>query len=173
MALVEGAGATKGGGRKDADVVLGDDWVAPEKTVESEVRNSQERRGLFSLNRSPLTRKIITFNLVALNFLVAGILFLNSSRDTLAEQKTQSVEIEAELIADVFEAKAEGAVTVNLGTGEGLDVGKVLQDIDVRPGLRVLSLMPLVFLSVTSMAALIRSARSVCRKSRRSSLISC
>jgi two-component system sensor histidine kinase ChvG len=137
MALVEGAGATKGGGRKDADVVLGDDWVAPDKTVESEVRNSQERRGLFSLNRSPLTRKIITFNLVALNFLVAGILFLNSSRDTLAEQKTQSVEIEAELIADVFEAKAEGAVTVNLGTGEGLDVGKVLQDIDVRPGLRV------------------------------------
>jgi two-component system sensor histidine kinase ChvG len=137
MALVEGVGAGKSGGRKDADVVLGDDWVAPDRTVESEVRDSQERRGLFSLNRSPLTRKIITFNLVALNFLVAGILFLNSSRDTLAEQKTASVQVEAELIADVFEAKAASDTPVNLGTGEGLDVAAALEGMDVRPGLRV------------------------------------
>ena len=137
MALVEGADVGKAGGRKDADVVLGDDWVAPDKTVESEVRDSQERRGLFSLNRSPLTRKIITFNLVALNFLVAGILFLNSSRDTLAEQKTAAIEIEAELIADVFEAEAIDGVDVNLGTGEGLDVAAALDEIDVRAGLRV------------------------------------
>ena len=137
MALVEGADVGKAGGRKDADVVLGDDWVAPDRTVESEVRDSQERRGLFSLNRSPLTRKIITFNLVALNFLVAGILFLNSSRDTLAEQKTAAIEIEAELIADVFEAEAIDGVAVNLGTGEGLDVAAALNEIDVRAGLRV------------------------------------
>ncbi len=60
--------------RRDADVVLGDDWVAPDSTVEKELRDSRARRSLFSLNRSPLTRKIITFNLIALNVLVAGIL---------------------------------------------------------------------------------------------------
>ena len=136
MALVEGVGTGKSGGRKDADVVLGDDWVAPDKTVETEVRDSQERRGLFSLNRSPLTRKIITFNLVALNFLVAGILFLNSSRDTLADQKAEAVRVEAELIADVFEANV-GGEEVNLGTGDGLDVAATLAEIEPRPDLQV------------------------------------
>lgn len=137
MALVEGVTHSKAGGRKDADVVLGDDWVAPDRTVESEVRSIREKRGLFALNRSPLTRKIITFNLVALNFLVAGILFLNSSRDTLAEQKAESVRIEAELIADVFEVQALGEPTVNLGTGVGIDVGDTLDNLEMRPGLRV------------------------------------
>ncbi|MCK0150598.1 sensor histidine kinase [Marivita sp. S6314] len=137
MALVEGVNTGSSGGRKDADVVLGDDWVAPDRTVESEVRDSQERRGLFSLNKSPLTRKIITFNLVALNFLVAGILFLNSSRDTLADQKADAVRIEAELIADVFEAEAVEGVAINLGSGEGIDVRETLAGIDARPGLRI------------------------------------
>ncbi|MGJ8604488.1 MAG: sensor N-terminal transmembrane domain-containing protein [Marivita sp.] len=137
MALVEGVTHTKADGRNDADVVLGDDWIAPDRTVESEVRSIREKRGLFSLNRSPLTRKIITFNLVALNFLVAGILFLNSSRDTLAEQKAEAVRIEAELIADVFEAQAPSAGTVNLGTGEGIDVAGTLDNLEMRPGLQV------------------------------------
>jgi len=137
MAMVEGVAADKTGGRKDADVVLGDDWIAPDKNVESEVRNSQEKRGIFSLNRSPLTRKIITFNLVALNFLVAGILFLNSSRDTLAEQKAEYVRIEAELIADVFEARTIDAPSVNLATGEGVDVSRTLDNLEMRPGLHV------------------------------------
>jgi two-component system sensor histidine kinase ChvG len=137
MALVEGVAPDNSGGRKDADVVLGDDWIAPDKTVESEVRTSQEKRGIFSLNRSPLTRKIITFNLVALNFLVAGILFLNSSRDTLAEQKAEYVRIEAELIADVFEARTIDAPSVNLATGEGVDVSRTLGNLEMRPGLRV------------------------------------
>lgn len=137
MALVEGVESGSSGGRKDADVVLGDDWVAPDKTVESEVRTIREKRGIFSLNRSPLTRKIITFNLVALNFLVAGILFLNSSRDTLAEQKAASVRSEAELIADVFEAQARPGVAVNLGTGDGINVSETLANLEMRPGLRV------------------------------------
>ena len=137
MALVEGVSHGKNGGRKDADVVLGDDWVAPDKTVESEVRNIREKRGLFSLNRSPLTRKIITFNLVALNFLVAGILFLNSSRDSLAEQKAESVRIEAELIANVFEAQAMQGQPVNLATGAGINVAETLDTLEKRPGLQV------------------------------------
>ncbi|MCL3882121.1 sensor histidine kinase [Marivita sp. GX14005] len=133
MALVEGVDIGKSGSRKDADVVLGDDWIAPDRTVDSEVRDSSERRGLFSLNRSPLTRKIITFNLVALNFLVAGVLFLNSSRDTLAEQKAANVRVEAELVADVFETALRGKEAVNLGTGDGVDVAAVLEGVNVPP----------------------------------------
>ena len=90
------------GDRQDADVVLGDDWIAPDSTVEKELRDSRARRSLFSLNRSPLTRKIITFNLIALNVLAAGILWLNSSRDTLAQQRADATLVQAELIADVF-----------------------------------------------------------------------
>ena len=66
--------------RSDGDVVLGDDWVTPDSAAPNEIRARRERRGLFSLRASPLTRKIITFNLIALNVLVAGILYLNSSR---------------------------------------------------------------------------------------------
>ena len=71
---------------RDGDVVLGDDWVAPDSVAE-EMRARRERRGFFSLRDSPLTRKIITFNLIALIVLVAGILYLNSSRDSLAVQR--------------------------------------------------------------------------------------
>ena len=71
---------------RDGDVVLGDDWVAPDTAAPEEIRARRERRGLFSLHASPLTRKIITFNLIALTVLLAGILYLNSSRDSLAIQ---------------------------------------------------------------------------------------
>ena len=76
---------------RDGDVVLGDDWVAPDQSAPDELRVRRERRGLFSLRTSPLTRKIITFNLIALNVLVAGILYLNSSRDSLALQRASSL----------------------------------------------------------------------------------
>ena len=76
---------------RDGDVVLGDDWVAPDAAGPDEMRARRERRGLFSLRASPLTRKIITFNLIALNVLIAGILYLNSSRDSLAIQRAGSL----------------------------------------------------------------------------------
>ncbi len=59
---------------RSGDVVLGDDWVAPNSTAENEVRANRERRGLFSLKGSPLARRIITFNLIALNILVSMFL---------------------------------------------------------------------------------------------------
>ena len=128
----------KGGDDHDADVVLGDDWVAPDSTVEKEMQASRARRGLFSLNRSPLTRKIITFNLIALNVLVAGILYLNSSRDSLALQRTDSIATEAELVADVFEAQLPVGAPVSLATGDGIDVGASLDGLDLPAGVRVL-----------------------------------
>jgi len=112
---------------RDGDVVLGDDWVAPDKTATDELRSKRARRGLFSLRASPLTRKIITFNLIALNVLAAGILYLNSSRDSLAVQRGASLVSEAELIADVFEARGGG----------GGDVDASLGRLDLRSGIEV------------------------------------
>lgn len=122
---------------RDGDVVLGDDWVAPDNTAPNELRARRERRGLFSLRGSPLTRKIITFNLIALNILVAGILYLNSSRDSLAVQRAAALVAEAELVADVIEAKLPEAGTVNLSTGQGIDVEQALDRIDLRGGVEV------------------------------------
>ncbi|ETX30877.1 sensor histidine kinase [Roseivivax isoporae] len=132
--------------RREDDVVLGDDWVAPDATVEKELRESRARRGLFSLNRSPLTRKIITFNLITLNVLVAGILFLNSSRDTLAIQRANAAQSEAELIADVFEAQLPRAAPVNMATGDGIDVAATVEGLDLRDGTRLLVFDSQVFL---------------------------
>lgn len=91
-----------------SDVVLGEDWVGPQNTVETEMRDKRARRGLISINRSPLARKIITFNLLGLMVLVAGVLYLNPFRDSLVLQRERGLVVEAELIADVFEAQLQG-----------------------------------------------------------------
>jgi two-component system sensor histidine kinase ChvG len=121
----------------DNDVVLGDDWVAPDHSAPDEMRARRERRGLFSLRASPLARKIITFNLIALNVLVAGILYLNSSRDSLAVQRATALLSEAELIADVIEAQVPLGAPVNLARGEGVDPAATLEGLDLRSGVDV------------------------------------
>ena len=121
--------------RRDGDVVLGDDFVAPDTTVEGEVRQRRERRGLFSLKNSPLTRKIITFNLVALNILVAGILLMNSSREPLAVQRLNSLVAEAELIANVFEVQV--ADTATQAPAITPELSATLQRLDLRSGLEL------------------------------------
>ena len=122
---------------RDGDVVLGDDWVAPDSEASGELIARRQRRGLFSLRASPLTRKIITFNLIALNVLVAGILYLNSSRDSLALQRAASLVAEAELIADVIEAQLPAGAPVSLATGDGVDVSATLGQLDLRNGIEV------------------------------------
>lgn len=123
--------------KSDGDVVLGDDWVTPDSAAPNEIRARRERRGLFSLRASPLTRKIITFNLIALNVLVAGILYLNSSRESLAVQRAASLVSEAELIADVVEAQLPEGQAVDLSVGEGVDIEKTLAGLDLRSGIQV------------------------------------
>jgi two-component system sensor histidine kinase ChvG len=49
--------------------------------------------------RSPLTRKIITFNLIALGMLVAGVLYLNQFQGGFLSLREQSLETEGQLIA--------------------------------------------------------------------------
>ncbi|WP_299294959.1 sensor histidine kinase [uncultured Tateyamaria sp.] len=117
---------------RDGDVVLGEDWVAPETASSSEMRDGRARRGLMSLGGSPLARKIITFNLIALNVLVAGILYLNSTRDSLAVQRISALVAQAELVADVIEAKLPSGSPVDLATGDAIDMEATLAEMDVR-----------------------------------------
>lgn len=122
---------------RDGDVVLGDDWVAPNAGAEGEMRVRRERRGLFSLRASPLTRKIITFNLIALNVLVAGILYLNSSRDSLALQRAGSLVSASVLISDVIEVQLPVGSPVDLSANPDVDVAKTLDGLDLRSGMEV------------------------------------
>ncbi len=116
-------------------MVLGDDFVAPDSTVDSELRVRRERRGWLSLNRSPLTRKIITFNLIALNILVAGVLLLNSSRDSFAVERANSLVAQAELIADVIEAQLPEGAASEIAAGGAVDVARLLGGLDLREGI--------------------------------------
>lgn len=122
---------------RDADVVLGDDWVAPQTSVDSEVRAKRARRGLLSINRSPLARKIVTFNLMALIILVAGVLYLNPFRDSLVFQRETGLVTEAKLIANVLEAKLPAGGPVNLITGDGIDPAAALAGLDLEAGVEV------------------------------------
>ncbi|MDF1803688.1 sensor histidine kinase [Thalassovita sp.] len=137
MALAEGIHLRDTGAKRDGDVVLGDEFVAPNSTVEKELRARRARRGFFTLNRSPLTRKIITFNLIALNVLVAGVLLLNSSRDSLVGDRADALIAQAELVSDVIEAQMPQGAPVSLISGDGVDVASTLSGLDLRKGVEV------------------------------------
>ncbi len=51
---------------------------------------------------SPLTTKIIAFNLVAVSLLFSGILFLNQSRDSLISLRSQTLKTEALILANAL-----------------------------------------------------------------------
>lgn len=119
------------------DLVLGDDWVAPQALGENELGEKRRRRNWLSLRGSPIARKIITFNLIAMMLLIAGVLFINSSRDTLAYQRATGLVSETELIANVFEAQLPAAAPVNLVTGDGIDVAATLDGLSLHNGVVV------------------------------------
>ena len=116
---------------RHADVVLGEDWIGPDAAAESEARAKRDRRGVIAMNRSPLARKIITFNLLAILVLVAGVLFLNPFRDSLVVQRERGIVVEAELISGFFEAQLPENVPVNLSTGDGLDIPRTLAALEI------------------------------------------
>ncbi len=121
----------------NADMVMGEDWTDARDPVDSELRSKREQRNFISLNRSPLARKIITFNLLALVILVAGVLFLNPFRDSLVAQREAALVSEAQLIADVFEAQLPADVVANLNSGDALDPDATLDGLDLDPGVNV------------------------------------
>ncbi len=123
-------------------VILGEDWVSPEVLSDQVLRGARVKRGLFSLNQSPLARKIILFNLLALIILVAGVLFLNPFRDNLVVQREAGLVSEARLVADVVRAKVGGAGVVGAVTG-GLDALRTaLDDVTISQGVEVYVLDP-------------------------------
>ncbi len=122
--------------RKSGQVLLGEDWEAPEGVVQPELRDQRGRHGFASLNRSPLARKIIIFNMLALVVLVAGVLFMNPFRDSLVIQREQGLVTEARLVAAVFEAQLPAAGLPRL-SASGIDVLRTLDAVSVGPGVDV------------------------------------
>ena len=76
----------------------GDDW---EKRLSvTDAAGASARQGVsFAFWRSPLTRKIVILNLIALNFLIIGVLNQNDTCENLVSQKSTSLLTEAKLIA--------------------------------------------------------------------------
>ena len=126
--------------KKDAgtpNVVLGDDWVQPQGVGDNELVEDRRKRGLYNLRKSPLAKKIVTFNLIAMILLIAGVLYLNPSRDSLAYQRANGLVNEAELIADVLEAQMPATAPISLMTADGIDVVATLEQMDLRGGIDV------------------------------------
>jgi two-component system sensor histidine kinase ChvG len=123
--------------RDRADVVLGEDWDRPAASVETELRSARQSRGWISLNRSPLARKIILFNLLAMVVLVAGVMYLNPFRDSLVAQRERALAVESQLIAEVFEASLPQTAPANLLTRDGIDADIVLGRIGLSDGVDV------------------------------------
>ncbi|MFZ3584277.1 sensor histidine kinase [Loktanella sp. DJP18] len=123
--------------RNEPDLVLGDDWVSPQSLGERELMQRRKARRLINLRSSPIARKIITFNLLAMILLVSGVLYLNPSRDNLAYQRANGLVNEAELIANILEARMPLTAPVDLVSGDGIDVAQTLQGMTLRGGIEV------------------------------------
>lgn len=119
------------------DLVLGDDWVDPDVVGERLDRHDTRRRGLLALRSSPIARKIVTFNLIAMILLIAGVLYLSPSRDSLAYQRAGGLVNEAQLIADVFEAQLPTIAPINLVTADGINPTATLSGLNLRGGVEV------------------------------------
>jgi two-component system sensor histidine kinase ChvG len=117
---------------KSGDLLLGEDWVSHDAMGDSALRAGRSRRRMVSLNRSPLARKIIIFNLLALVVQVAGVLFFNPFRDSLVLQREQALVTEAQLIAQTLESSVAGTATT------AASLAGRLGDVRAEPGVQVL-----------------------------------
>lgn len=69
------------------------------------------REESFGLSYSPLARKIVTFNLVALCLMMTGILYLNQFDESLVLVRESALETDARLVAEAVTLVAEQAGT--------------------------------------------------------------
>ena len=120
-----------------ADIVLGEDWDRPQANLESEIRAARARRSLISLNSSPLARKIILFNLLAILILGIGFLWMNPFHDSLVAQRERGLAVEAQLIADIFEANLPDPEPDALTAGEGGNAVAILSRIGLTEGVDI------------------------------------
>lgn len=120
-----------------ADIVLGEDWDRPQSNVEQELRAARSRRSLISLNSSPLARKIILFNLIAIMVLGMVFLWLNPVRDSLVIQRERALASEAQLMSDIFEMNLSAPATADSASVDAIDAEGVLSRIGVPDGMEV------------------------------------
>ncbi len=118
----------------DGDVVIGDDWVIPQDPESAELRVKRSRRNLFSLRGSPLARKIVTFNLIALVILVTGLLYLDDSREEQVQQTARNLMGDAQLVSNVFEAQIRQNAAAGVQNPRVLDVGDTLAGLSLPEG---------------------------------------
>lgn len=121
---------------RSGDVLVGEDWTSGEALVDPALRASRDRRGFVSLNRSPLARKIILFNLLALLVLVGGVLFLNPFRESLLTLRNESLINETQLVSDVLEAGTAQ------GTADTARLSTLLDATRISPGVEAFVLAP-------------------------------
>ncbi|RMD94666.1 MAG: HAMP domain-containing protein [Alphaproteobacteria bacterium] len=117
----------------EADVILGDNWDERAPSTSGDDSMPDDPRW-FRLNRSGLARKIVTYNLIALVVLVAGILFVSPGRERLVEARLATLAREAGLVARVFEAAMPAFGPVDLVEGDGLRLREVAGGLDLAPG---------------------------------------
>ena len=117
----------------DGDLIVGEDWAGPDPDV-AMPRAKAAGRSVLTLNRSPLARKIITFNLIGLLILIAGVFYLNPFRDTLAAQRSAALQAEARLIADVLVLPLPAGAT---RLSAGPDPASVLAGLSLSRGVEV------------------------------------
>jgi two-component system, OmpR family, sensor histidine kinase ChvG len=104
--------------------------AAPHRQAAFDGPGAQAGRG----GLSSLTRRIVVFNLVALNLLVLGVLYLGGGRDSPLTQYRERMGVEAALVGNVLEVDP-----APLSPGA---VAQRLEAITLSPGLEVLVLAP-------------------------------
>jgi two-component system sensor histidine kinase ChvG len=105
-------------------VLLGDDWGG-----QGDAGSARPKRN-FRLLRSPLTSKIVIFNLIALNILVGGILLLSQSREGLLLQHAKGLVAQAGLVSNQFESPPAGALGLGTATETGAKSGDTAATLD-------------------------------------------
>jgi two-component system, OmpR family, sensor histidine kinase ChvG len=103
------------------------DWTDPDPTVRLDPDQTTPRRGLLALRKSAIARRIVMFNLIAMILLIAGVLYLNSSSESLAQQRARALVGNAHLIADVFEAQLPAVRLSVASRSSGFDPQQVLR----------------------------------------------
>ena len=120
--------------RRDSttSVVLGEDWVSPDEFVEKEINDLRQRRRMISLNRSPIARRIISFNLQIVVLLLAAFLFLNPLRDSFSVQSQLYVAQQASLVAGTLEQVSERDPRINMTISSSASIQRVIRELDIH-----------------------------------------
>ncbi len=137
MTLAEGGALAKKIAPKNADVLIGEDWVGASESVEGELRAGREKRGFITLHSSPLARKIITFNLIALIILVVGVLYVDPFRGSLAVQRERALLTEARLLANMIEVQLPATGSGDLDPAMAPQLQRTMALLDLPAGVEV------------------------------------